>query len=60
MKVTPPAVPMPGMDGGEKAKACASGSLLNSLLRRVLTASNFSFASWRWLHYLSVTKKNTL
>ncbi len=30
MKVKPPEVPTPGMDGGEKAKACASGSLASS------------------------------
>ena len=37
--VKPPAVPMPGTDGGENAKAWASGNLPNSWFNRVLMAS---------------------
>ncbi len=47
MNVNPPDVPTPGMAGGEKPKATASGSLLSSRLRWALMAWNCSARVFR-------------
>ena len=58
--VTPPAVPMPGMAGGEKAKATPCGSFANSRFRWAMMASYFSSGFFRSCQGLSVMKKNPL
>ena len=60
MKVKPPEVPMPGMEGGGNAKAVASGSFPSSAFRWARIAWNCSAGLVRSLHGLSVTKKNAL
>jgi hypothetical protein len=60
IKVTPPAVPMPGMAGGEKAKAMPWGSLPNSRFRLAMMASYFSSGFFRSCQGLRVTKKKPL
>ena len=60
MNVKPPAVPTPGMAGGEKAKAMPSGSLLSSRFRWALMAAYCSSGFVRSSHGFSVTKKKAL
>jgi hypothetical protein len=60
MKVTPPAVPTPGMAGGGNAKASASGSFASSRLMCSLIAAYCSSGSVRSPHSSKVTKKKAL
>ena len=56
MKVTPPEVPMPGMTGGAKANAWASGTPASRRFRfRMMTSAVSPFLS-RWSQSSSVTK----
>ena len=59
-KVKPPAVPTPGMDGGEKANARPSGILDSSRFRRARIASKCSASLVRSDHGLKFTKKKAL
>ena len=58
--VTPPAVPIPGMAGGEKAKATPCGSFANSRFRWAMMASYFSSGFFRSSQGLRVMKKKPL
>ncbi len=60
MKVTPPAVPMPGMAGGEKAKATPCVIWLMRRLRFAMMAAYFSSGAVRSCQGLRVTKKKPL
>ncbi len=59
-KVTPPEVPMPGMAGGEKAKATPWGSLLSLAFSPAKRFPYFSSELFRSPQGFRVTKKNPL
>src|SRR4029079_16145499 len=58
--VNPPDVPMPGMAGGEKEKAIASGNDDRATLIRCLMAWSCSSRDFRSSQGFSVTKKKAL
>ena len=58
--VKPPAVPMPGIDGGENAIALPSGILRSSALMWARMAPNFSSGLVRSDQGLKLTKKKAL
>ena len=60
MKVTPPEVPMPGMAGGEKAKATPWGIRPMRRLRLAMMASYFSSGLLRSCQGFRVMKKKLL
>jgi uncharacterized protein (DUF608 family) len=60
MKVTPPAVPTPGIAGGGKAKERASGSAPSSRLRCALIAAYCSSGALRSPQSSKITKKKAL
>ena len=60
MKVTPPLVPIPGMAGGEKAKARAAAILENSTFTCLRIAWYCSSGAFRSFHSFSEMKKMPL